>query len=127
METAIQPNLTMVGNEELIRRALENLVRNAIKYTHQGSQIEITLAKSPEGINFTLEDNGPGIPESDLQRIFEPFVRLDSARSSDSGGYGLGLAIAKKAIEVHGGTLLAKARSQGAGLCFSAHIPTELT
>jgi len=104
---------TIKANAELLRRALENVIRNAIHYTAVGSTVEVKLSKNASAEEFMISvcDQGAGIPESKLVHLFEPFVRLSSARDRDSGGYGLGLAIAKRAINFHQGKIKASNRS----------------
>jgi two-component system, OmpR family, sensor histidine kinase CpxA len=103
------------GQRELVYRAVENVVRNAIRFTEPGTQVEIELA------NGTLEkmalievsDRGPGIPQSELESIFRPFYRVDSARSAQTGGSGVGLAIAERAVKLHNGRIRAMNRAGG--------------
>jgi two-component system OmpR family sensor kinase len=93
------------GRSQLLHRAIENLVRNALQYTAPGTAVHIALAAEPAAALavLTIEDHGPGIPEDELANIFRPFFRATSA--PDGKGFGLGLAIAKRAIEVHHGTI----------------------
>ena len=92
------------GEPELLRRAVENVIRNAIRYAPAGSAVEVTLA----GTSIRVRDYGPGVPEEDLARIFDPFYRVDSDRNRTSGGVGLGLAIARRAVELHKGAIRAQ-------------------
>jgi len=105
------------GNEELLYRAIENVVRNAIRYTESGSEVEIRLkagtARGLRQAEIEVSDRGPGIPESQLNAIFRPFYRVDYARSPDTGGFGVGLAIADRAVRLHHGELSAKNRKDG--------------
>ncbi|MCF6283258.1 MAG: ATP-binding protein [Candidatus Polarisedimenticolaceae bacterium] len=114
------------ANGELLRRALENMVRNAMHYTADETQVDVTLKESveqPNWITVTVCDRGPGVAEERLADLFEPFFRVAESRSRDSGGYGLGLAIAKRAIDLHEGTVSARNRS-GVGLCVTIELPT---
>lgn len=95
------------------KRAVANLVENAFKY---GDRVWVSLSAGADGIVLRVEDNGPGISEDQLDKVLQPFVRLDSARGRDTGGLGLGLAIATRAVELEGGTLRLRNRVQG-GLC----------
>lgn len=108
---------TILGNEELLYRALENVVRNAIRYTRSGSEVEIGLrmriARGGRQAEIEVSDRGPGIPENQLSAIFRPFYRVDYARSSDTGGFGVGLAIADRAVRLHHGDLSAQNRAGG--------------
>jgi two-component system sensor histidine kinase CpxA len=105
------------GKRELLYRAIENVVRNAIRYTEPGSEVEIRLSASQEGADriATLEvnDRGPGIPESEQESIFRPFYRVDHARSPHTGGFGVGLAIAERSVKLHHGEVKAFNRKEG--------------
>jgi two-component system sensor histidine kinase CpxA len=107
----------ILGNRQLLHRAIENVIRNAIRYTEAGSEVEITLTSTLEtqgGVAvLDVSDRGPGIPEKDLDAIFLPFYRVDHARSPHTGGTGVGLAIAERAVKLHGGNLQAFNRPDG--------------
>ncbi len=117
---------TVLGNENLLYRAFENIVRNAIRYSDSGTEVEIGLsaAKSATGQNVTLaiSDRGPGIPPDQLEAVFHPFHRVDSARSPDTGGFGVGLAIVDRAIRLHNGEVAASAR-EGGGAVIRMTLP----
>jgi signal transduction histidine kinase len=114
---------TVSGDGELLRRALENVVRNAVRHTANGSEVVVSLFCPAEaGIRIDVCDQGPGVPADFLPRLFEPFARATSARERGSGGYGLGLAIARRAILHHGGSIRAWNREQG-GLCVEMELP----
>src|SRR6185369_6705412 len=101
--------VTLRGDREVLRRAVENVLRNAIRYTATGSTIEVTLTITMPGtVRLTIRDFGPGVPEDALGKIFTPFFRLDDARDSSTGGIGLGLAIAQRAVTLHHGRLWAQ-------------------
>lgn len=112
-----QAECTMRGNRELLYRAIENVIRNAIRYTEPGTEVTIRLAKnSIEGKQAAIlevSDRGPGIPEAELASVFQPFYRLDQARSSATGGFGVGLAITERAVRLHSGTIRAQNRTDG--------------
>ena len=97
------------GRRELLYRAIENVVRNAIRYTEAGTQVEIRLKRTSRRKMAVIEvsDRGPGIPEAELEAIFRPFYRLDTARSAHTGGVGVGLAIAERAVKLHNGQIRA--------------------
>ncbi|AMC33887.1 ATP-binding protein [Janthinobacterium sp. B9-8] len=95
---------TILGDPKLLGRALSNLLRNAAKYANQHIKIS-TMSNRSGGIDITIEDDGPGVPENEREHIFEPFYRLDRSRDRASGGFGLGLAIAKKAVTLHQGKI----------------------
>ncbi len=117
---------TIAGNEELLYRAIENVVRNAIRFTESGSEVEITLkAAAKRGVQqaeIEVSDHGPGIPENQLSAIFRPFYRVDYARSPDTGGFGVGLAIAERAVRLHYGELCAFNR-EGGGATMRITLP----
>jgi len=102
-----------LGNRELLRRAIENVVRNAIRYSPQNSTIDISLEENGQDAVIAVRDYGPGVPEDTLTRIFDPFFRVEEARSSNGGGSGLGLSIARRAVELHHGTIAARNASPG--------------
>ena len=102
-----------------VRRAFANLVNNAVAY---GGGAQVTAARSGEGVLVKVEDTGPGIPEGDLDRVFEPFQRLEHSRNRGTGGVGLGLAIARQAIENDGGSVRLSNRA-GGGLCAEVFLP----
>src|SRR5579864_1816134 len=100
--------VTLTGDEELIRRAVENVIRNAIRYAPPGTSVDIELRASAELAQVRVRDYGPGVPEEALSRIFDPFYRVDSDRNRMSGGLGLGLSIARRSVELHKGKLTAE-------------------
>ncbi|HVU44499.1 MAG TPA: ATP-binding protein [Terracidiphilus sp.] len=103
------------GQRELVYRALENVIRNAIRYTEAGTEVEITLKRDAAGrmAHVEVSDRGPGIPEAELESIFRPFYRVDAARSAQTGGFGVGLAIAERAVKLHNGQIRAENRAGG--------------
>lgn len=114
----------LTGHPELLRSAFENVIRNAVLHTPSGTTVEVKLRQKDSRIEVIIRDHGPGVAETDLERIFEPFHRVDEARDRASGGVGLGLAIARRAIEAHGGTLGARVHTEG-GLEVIAFLPVE--
>jgi signal transduction histidine kinase len=103
----------VLGNRELLRRALENVVRNAIRYAPEHSSIDVTVAEVSHAATISVRDFGPGVPEEALTRIFDPFFRVEEARDANGGGSGLGLSIAKRAVLVHHGSIKAENASPG--------------
>ncbi|HEX3569837.1 MAG TPA: ATP-binding protein [Acidobacteriaceae bacterium] len=99
------------GNADLLQSAIENLVRNAIRYTEPGTSVEVELSAEPGPVaslvKLVVRDHGPGVADSELTKIFQPFYRVADARDRISGGAGLGLAIAERVIRIHGGTIRA--------------------
>jgi signal transduction histidine kinase len=109
------------GDATLIRRSIENVIRNAIRYSPEASPIDVTLEQNDAGARLSIRDFGPGVPEQALARIFEPFYRVDGARDAATGGVGLGLSIAHRAIALHCGQLDAK--NARPGLLVTMTIP----
>ena len=93
------------GDRERIEQVVTNIVSNAVKYTPDGGKIEIHVGKSGKNVYVRVSDNGIGIPEKDLPRLFDRFYRVDKARSRESGGTGLGLSIAQEILKQHKGTI----------------------
>ena len=114
------------GNDSLLHSAIENVVRNGIRYTQEGTSVEIELAreKSAGGAEAVLRvsDSGTGVPPDALGKLFEPFYRLDDARGRLTGGVGLGLAITERAVRFHGGKVSAFNRAEG-GLMVEIRLP----
>jgi two-component system sensor histidine kinase CpxA len=105
--------LLLTGSHAALYSAFENVIRNALAYTADGTTVSVRLARSGEEAQVSVRDHGPGVPQAELGRIFEPFYRTDSARTRSSGGTGLGLAIARRAIERHGGRIAARNLPEG--------------
>lgn len=103
--TNIEPDLTISGNNALLTMAFENIILNAIKYSPEGGQINIVGRSSNQLLNVSVLDQGPGIPDQDLEHILKPFYRADQSRNKGTGGFGLGLAIAQKIFMQHSGQL----------------------
>jgi signal transduction histidine kinase len=93
-----------------LKRAITNLIDNALKY---GKKAQVAIAATAKTVEITVDDEGPGIPEEELARVFQPFYRVEGSRSRETGGVGLGLAIAKSLIERHQGSLTLSNRTGG--------------
>lgn len=116
----------IVGNEQLLRRAIENVIRNAVQYTAEGTEVEVNLACEQRIAVITVRDHGAGVPENALAEIFRPFYRVDEARDREAGGVGLGLAIAERAVRLHSGKVEAANVNTG-GLGITIVLPAEQT
>ena len=114
--------LALQGSHRTLYSAFENVIRNALAYTADGSAVGVRLQRVGANAVLRVRDYGPGVPEAELGRIFEPFYRTDTARHRSSGGTGLGLAIARRAIEHHGGTIVAR-NADGGGLEIVMELP----
>lgn len=102
-----------LGSRELLRRAIENAVRNAIRYSPDNAAVHVSVEESDQNAIIVVRDHGPGVPEETLTRIFDPFFRVEVARDSTGGGSGLGLSIAKRAVQAHHGSICAENASPG--------------
>lgn len=114
------------AHAELLHRAVENVVRNAVKYTAAGTCVEIVAACGDDGVRIAIADRGPGVPDAELSRIFEPFHRVAVAEPERMPGFGVGLAIACRAVEYHGGRIVARNRA-GGGLVVDIALPLRAT
>jgi len=118
--------LTVQGSEEMLRQGIENVVRNAVRYTAASTQVEISVSRcrnnSGEVALIRVRDRGPGVPEEALSRMFLPFYRVADARDRQTGGTGIGLAITERAVRLHGGTVTATNAPDG-GLIVEIVLP----
>ncbi len=107
LHTAIADDLTLYGDADKLARVLDNLLRNAVSYSYPDTAIELAAAQEDDTVCITVSNAGDPIAQPQLDRLFEKFFRLDAARQTRSGGAGLGLAIAKQIVEMHGGSITA--------------------
>ncbi len=119
---SIAAPLEVTGDREALRSAFENVLRNAVRYSPAGSALQVRARRAGNSIEVVTEDQGPGVPEKDVARIFEPFYRVDAARDRAEGGEGLGLAIAARAVALHQGTIDAR-NLAGGGLAVQIVLP----
>jgi signal transduction histidine kinase len=113
--------VTVEGDPELLRRAVENVMRNAIRYSPPESPVDVSVARRNGTAVVDVRDRGPGVPEESLPRLFDPFYRVENDRGRNSGGIGLGLSIARRAIELHKGSI--RARNAAPGLEVELELP----
>jgi len=106
----------------LIQSAVENVVRNAVRHTAQGATVDVSVVKEPGWVRIVTEDNGPGVPDDTIDSLFEPFFRVEDARSTRSGSGGVGLAIAERSVSLHNGVIEACNREKG-GLRVEIGLP----
>lgn len=119
-------SITITANAELLHSAIENVVRNALRYTSENSTVELSFEADASvqngGVTISIRDYGPGVPEEALETVFKPFARVDDARQRDSGGHGIGLAIAQQAVRLHKGEITAH-NAEGGGLRVDIQLP----
>jgi signal transduction histidine kinase len=122
---AIEPpgDVTVMADAELLRRAVENVVRNAVNHAPSGTDVEVRYRVSPAAVTLDVRDHGAGVPEPLLPELFKPFFRVESDRDRLTGGVGLGLSIAQRAVLLHHGRI--EAANARPGLCVSIELPVE--
>ena len=123
LETRIDDKPVLFGERELVRRALENVVRNAIRHAPAGSPVEISVSSRNDRVSITVRDHGQGVPPDALGEIFHPFYRVEKDRNRSSGGIGLGLAITRRAVELHHGRVTAE--NANPGLAVEIQLPEQ--
>ena len=116
----------VLGDRVVLRQAVINLLDNAIKYSPEHGRIEVRVAARPSEVTLAVQDSGPGIPPEHVERIFERFYRIEKSRSRDAGGAGLGLSIARWAVEAHGGRIEVEA-AQPTGSVFRIVMPDDVS
>ncbi|HTA41661.1 MAG TPA: ATP-binding protein [Bryobacteraceae bacterium] len=115
--------ISMIGDPELMRRAVENVLRNAVTYSPENASIDVGLKTDHGAAQVEIRDRGPGVPGEQLARIFQPFFRVDDSRNGATGGIGLGLAIAMRAVRLHHGSI--EAANAQPGLLVTIKVPVE--
>ena len=115
--------VSLEGDAELLRRAVENVLRNAIRYAPPQTTVDVSLQSERERVRIRIRDYGPGVPPDALPHIFEPFYRVGADRTRVSGGVGLGLAIAQRAVALHHGGI--HAANAEPGLAVEIELPTH--
>jgi signal transduction histidine kinase len=113
MTVQVDSQATLHGDAELLRRAFENVLRNAIRHAPEGTAIDVSYEERDATAVIAVRDRGPGVPDALLTRLGEPFFRVDESRQASSGGIGLGLSIARRAVLLHHGTLTAENAQPG--------------
>lgn len=107
------PRWVIALDSGLIQSAVENVVRNAVRHTAPGTSVDVYVTADADSTRIVVDDNGPGVPDAALVKIFQPFYRVDDARSTQTGSGGIGLAIAERSIRLHGGVIIARNRERG--------------
>jgi signal transduction histidine kinase len=124
IEVDVPADLSVYCDESQTLRLVRNLVDNAVKYTGDGGFVQIEAEAYSSGAEVTVTDTGTGIPQGELDRVFERFYRVDKVRSRRMGGTGLGLAIVKNIVESHGGRISVSTQF-GRGSSFTVMFPSE--
>lgn len=122
-QTEIAPGVEIVGDPDKLERVFDNLIRNAVNYSYTGTEISLTLQPKQTQVEITVRNRGRTIPPDKLGRIFDQFFRLDSARSSATGGAGLGLAISREIVERHHGSIAAASADES--IRFTVALPLD--
>jgi two-component system sensor histidine kinase CpxA len=122
LEVKLEDPCNVLGDRELLRRAVENVMRNAIRFTQAGGLVHVELECGSGEARVTVRDHGPGVPPEALEHIFKPFYRVEGDRARHTGGSGLGLAITERAVSRHGGRVTAR-NHEGQGLVVSIELP----
>jgi two-component system sensor histidine kinase VanS len=120
---AAEADITIRCDVKKMERVFDNLLRNSINYSFENSEIQVSTSRCEQGVVMIFLNHGNTIPEHKLNHIFEQFYRLDTARASQTGGAGLGLAIAKEIVELHQGTITAS--SENDVIRFTIRLPQE--
>ncbi|MFC5863321.1 sensor histidine kinase [Acidicapsa dinghuensis] len=122
IESSLNSIARLEGNPELVRRAIENVLRNSIRYSGNGAAVQVNASDAGGSTTITVSDSGPGVPEEMLSRIFDPFFRVEASRETTSGGVGLGLSIARRSVLLHHGQIAARNLSPGLQVTISLPI-----
>jgi two-component system sensor histidine kinase CpxA len=101
------------GSRDLLRSAIENVLRNAVRYSPPDASVDVAVTRPEQQLVILIQDRGPGVPDKDLERIFEPFYRVAESRDRATGGEGIGLAITAEVMKAHGGSATASNRQDG--------------
>jgi signal transduction histidine kinase len=126
VRVGVEQGLVALCDEMQVEQMIRNLVDNAIKYTPEGGKVEISAKLAGDAVIFEIKDNGIGIPQGEVGRIFERFYRVDKARSRRLGGTGLGLSIVKDIVDSHGGEIQVETQL-GKGSTFTVKIPAHMS
>lgn len=119
----VERDIFFLGDADKLERVIDNLIRNAINYSYQGTSIYLSLTQRKKEISFVVSNKGKTIAKEKLDHIFEQFFRLDSSRATNTGGAGLGLAIAKEIVELHQGKITAQSKNES--ITFTVNLPVD--
>ena len=124
IETVVDPRATPIsGDPDRLQQVFWNLLSNAVKFTHKGGKVQVRLERADSHVEVVCSDTGMGIPPEFLPHIFERFRQAEGGMSRERGGLGLGLAIARQLVEMHGGTIHASSGGMGTGATFRIKLP----
>ena len=123
LKATIGPGITMKGDESGIRELIAILLDNAVKYADNGSEISLELARKARGVQLKVSNLCSSPPEGNLERLFDRFYRADSSRSRETGGYGVGLSIARAIVQTHRGKIAAQSITKDKTVCFIITLP----
>lgn len=121
----VSQEVVVKADARLLHRAIENVVRNALRYSLKGGCVRISSMTDAGTARILIEDEGPGVPNDMLEKIFQPFVRVSSARETETGGTGIGLAIARRVVELHQGSIVACNRPGNKGFSVMVSLPLD--
>jgi signal transduction histidine kinase len=125
--TAFAPDVgPILGAPDRLRQVIWNLVMNAVKFTPAGGRVDVAVGRSNEHVEIVVADNGVGISAAVLPQVFESFRQEDSSSTRAHGGLGIGLALVKQIVELHGGSVRAQSAGKGKGATFTVTIPRSL-
>jgi signal transduction histidine kinase len=125
IEVDAPESLTVSGDPDRLREAIDNLVSNAIKYSPIGGEIAISVKRHDGDVLIRVSDNGPGLSPEDMSRLFGRFQRLSAKPTAGESSTGLGLSIVKRIVELHGGQVEAESRGAGSGTTFTVALPLQ--
>ena len=123
LKATIEPGITMKGDESGIRELIAILLDNAVKYADNGSEISLEIARKARGVQLKVSNLCSSPPEGNLERLFDRFYRADSSRSRETGGYGVGLSIARAIVQTHRGKIAAQSITKDKTVCFIITLP----
>jgi CheY-like chemotaxis protein len=121
--SAVSPGLTVVADRVRLTQVFANLLSNAAKYTDPGGRITLSVVEDQRRASVVVQDNGIGIAQDMLSRVFDMFTQVPSAQARSQGGLGIGLTLAKRLVELHGGRISAYSRGEGQGSTFTVSLP----
>ena len=125
MKVGKAPKVSLLGDHDRLAEAIDNLISNEIKYSPKGAAIDVAVARKRGQASIRVKDKGPGLSREDRSRLFGRFQRLSARPTGGETSTGLGLSIAKRIVELHGGTIEAASEGQGKGAVFEILLPTE--